>query len=53
MLSYMDGTCIDAWKGEQLLKLHEAMDNGTQEMDEDLWTNYLERFKNAFYNQNR
>ena len=53
MLSYMDGTCVDAWKGEQLLKLQEAADNRTQETDEGLWTDYIERFKNAFVNQNR
>jgi len=52
MLSYMDSTHVDAWKGEQLLKLQEAADNGIQETDEDLWTNYMERFKNAFINQN-
>jgi len=52
ILSYMDGTCVDAWKGEQLLKLQEAADNGAQEMDEDLWTDFMERFKNAFVNQN-
>jgi len=53
MLSYMDGTHVDAWKGEQLLKLKEATDNRIQETDEDLWTDYIERFKNAFVNQNR
>jgi len=53
MLSYMDGTCIDAWKGEQLLKLQEAADNRTQETDENLWTDYIEQFRNAFVNQNR
>jgi len=53
MLSYMDGTCVDAWKGEQLLKLKEADNNGVPETDEDLWTEYLERFKNAFVNENR
>jgi len=53
MLSYMDSTCVDAWKGEQLLKLQEAADNGVQETDEDLWNDYMERFKNAFTNQNR
>ena len=52
MLSYMDSTRVDAWKGEQLIKLQEAADNGVQETDEDLWTDYLERFKNAFTNQN-
>jgi len=52
MLSYMDGTHVDAWKGEQLLTLNKAMDDGAQEMDEDLWIEYLERFKNAFVNQN-
>jgi len=53
MLSYMDGTRIDAWKGEQLLKLHKAINNRVPETNEDLWTNYIERFKNAFTNQNR
>jgi len=52
MLSYMDGNCVDAWKGEQLLKLQEEIDNGVQETDEDLWTNFMEKFKNAFVNQN-
>jgi len=49
----MDGTCVDAWKGEQLLTLNKAMDDGAQETDEDLWTDYLERFRNTFVNQNR
>jgi len=52
MLSYMDSTCVDAWKGEQLLTLNKAMDEGAQETDKDLWSNYLERFRNAFVNQN-
>ena len=53
ILSYMDGTRIDAWKEEQLQKLKEEMDDGTLETDETLWDNFLERFKNAFVNQNR
>jgi len=53
MLSYMDGTRVDAWKGEQLLKLQEAADNGAQETDEELWTDFMERFNNTFTNQNR
>jgi len=53
MLSYMDGTCIDAWKGEQLLTLNKAMDDGAQDTDEDLWNDYIGKFKNAFTNQNR
>jgi len=52
MLSYMDGTCIDAWKEEQLQKLKEEMDDGTLETDETLWDQFTERFKNAFINQN-
>jgi len=48
----MDGTRVDAWKGEQLLTLNKAMDKGAQETDEDLWTDYLGRFRNAFVNQN-
>jgi len=53
MLSYMDGTRVDAWKAEQLLKLKEEVDDGTPETNEDLWDNYIERFRNAFTNQNR
>jgi len=53
MLSYMDGTCVDAWKGEQLLTLNKAIDEGAQETDKDLWDDYLEQFRNAFTNQNR
>jgi len=52
ILSYMDGTCVDAWKEEQLQKLKEEMDNRTLETDETLWDNFLERFQNAFVNQN-
>ena len=50
--SYMDGTHVDAWKKEQLQKLKEEMDDRTLETDETLWDNFLERFKNAFINQN-
>jgi len=49
----MDGTHVDAWKEEQLHKLKEEIDDRTQETDETLWDNFLERFKNAFVNQNR
>ena len=52
MLSYMDGTHIDAWKEEQLEKIKEEVDEGIQETDEVLWDNFIERFKNAFKNQN-
>jgi len=53
MLSYMDGTHVDAWKGEQLLNLHKEVEDGTPETDENLWHDYIEKFKNAFSNQNR
>ena len=52
MLSYMDGTCIDAWKEKQLQKLKEEMNDGALETDETLWDHFLERFKNTFINQN-
>jgi len=52
MLSYMDGTCVDAWKEEQLQKLKEEMDDRALETDETLWDHFIERFKNAFVNQN-
>jgi len=52
MLSYMDGTCVDAWKEEQLKKLKEEMDDGALETDETLWDHFLERFQNTFINQN-
>jgi len=53
LLTYMDGTQVDAWKEEQMQKLQEAMDNGAQETDEDLWDSFIERFKLAFTNQNQ
>jgi len=53
MLSYMDGNCVDAWKEEQLDKLKEEEAEGIQGTDETLWDNFIERFKNAFENQNR
>jgi len=52
MLSYMDGTRVDAWKEEQLDKIKEEADEGIQETDETLWDNFIERFKEAFENQN-
>jgi len=52
MLSYMDGVCVDAWKEEQLDKLNEEKDDGTLETDEGLWDRFMERFNNAFTNQN-
>ena len=53
LLTYMDGPLVDAWKEEQMHKLQEAMDDGSQETDEDLWDSFLERFKAAFTNQNQ
>jgi len=53
LLTYMDGSLVDAWKEEQMHKLQEAIDDGTQETDEDLWDSFIERFKTAFTNQNQ
>jgi len=53
LLTYMDGPLVDAWKEEQMHKLQEAMDDGAQEIDEDLWDSFIERFKAAFTNQNQ
>ena len=53
MLSYMDGTRVDAWKEEQLEKIKEEVDEGIQETDETIWDNFIERYRNAFANQNR
>ena len=52
MLSYMDRVHVDAWKEEQLDKLNEEKDDGTLETDEGLWDRFMERFNNAFTNQN-
>jgi len=49
----MDDTQVDTWKEEQMQKLQEAIDHGTQETDEDLWDGFIERFKTAFTNQNQ
>ena len=53
LLTYMDGPLVDAWKEEQMHKLQVAMDDGSQETDEDLWDSFIERFKSAFTNQNQ
>jgi len=53
LLTYMDGSLVDAWKEEQMHKLQESMDDGAQETDEDLWDSFIERFKAAFTNQNQ
>jgi len=53
LLTYMDSPLVDAWKEEQMHKLQEAMDNGAQETDKDLWDSFIERFKVAFTNQNQ
>jgi len=53
LLTYMDGPLVDAWKEEQMYKLQAAINDGTQETDEDLWDSFIERFKTAFTNQNQ
>jgi len=53
MLSYMDGVHVDAWKEEQLDKINEERDDRTLETDKGLWDCFMERFNNAFTNQNR
>ena len=53
LLSYMDGDKVDAWKEEQMHILEKAANDGVQEMDKDLWKDFIERFRNAFTNQNQ
>jgi len=53
LLSYMDGDKVDAWKEEQMHFLEKAANDGVQETDEDLWKDFIERFRNAFTNQNQ
>jgi len=52
MLSYMDGTWVDAWKEEQLQTLSDKLKDRTLETDETLWDDFMERFSSAFTNQN-
>jgi len=52
LLSYMSGPQVDSWKEEQLDKLIEEIDDGTQETDETLWDNFIESFKQAYTNTN-
>jgi len=52
-INNFDRPLVDAWKEEQMHKLQEAIDNGAQETDEDLWDSFIERFKTAFTNQNQ
>jgi len=53
LLSYMDGDKVDAWKEEQMHILEKAANDGVQDTDEDLWKDFIERFRNAFTNQNQ
>ena len=53
LLSYMDGDKVDTWKEEQMHILNKAASDGVQEMDKELWDNFIERFRNAFTNQNQ
>jgi len=52
LLSYMSRPQVDSWKKEQLGKLIEEIDDGTQETDEVLWDNFIEAFKQAYTNMN-
>jgi len=53
LLSYMDGDKVDAWKEEQMHILEKAANDGVLETDEDLWKDFIERFRNTFTNQNQ
>ena len=53
MLSYMDSTKVDTWKEEQLKLLMEEMDDGILETNKNLWDNFIDRFKQAYTNQNQ
>ena len=53
LLSYMDGDKVDTWKEEQMHILEKAANDRVQETDEDLWNDFIGRFKNAFTNQNQ
>jgi len=53
LLSYMDGDKVDAWKEEQMHILEKAANDGVPETDEDLWKDFIKRFRNAFTNQNQ
>jgi len=53
LLSYMDGDKVDAWKEEQMHILEKAANDGTPDTDEDVWRDFIERFRIAFTNQNQ
>ena len=53
MLSYMDGTKVDASKEEQLKILMDEMEDSTLETDENLWDDFIDCFKQAYTNQNQ
>jgi len=48
----MSGLQVDSWKEEQLGKLIEEIDDGTQETDKVLWDNFIVAFKQAYTNTN-
>ena len=53
MLSYMDSTKVEAWKEEQLKILMDEMNNSILETDKNLWDDFINRFKQAYTNQNQ
>jgi len=53
LLSYMDSDKVDTWKEEQMHILEKAANDGVPDMDEDLWNDFIGRFRNAFTNQNQ
>jgi len=53
LLSYMDSDKVDTWKEEQMHILKKAANDGVQDTDEDLWNDFIGRFRNAFTNQNQ
>ena len=53
MLSYMDGTKVDTWKEEQLKILQDEMDDSILETNENLWDEFINRFKQVHTNQNQ
>ena len=52
-LTFMQGDMMEPWKEEQMSKLLQRLDDGTDETDEDHWNAFEQDFKDSFTNTNR
>jgi len=52
-LTYMQGSMMEPWKEEQMVKLEARIAGGTADTEEIHWTKFEQAFKDSFTNTNR